>query len=78
MLLSLGLVSLKSDSRALMTEVGVNIGSSLTDTRWHRPVTSVDFAILGEQPTMLQLKSVLMAYGSSSPPVLTWRGAQSS
>ncbi len=57
-----------------MTEVGVSIGSSLTDTRWHRPVTSVDFAILCEQATMLQPKSVLITVRHH--PVMTWHGAK--
>ncbi|KAL7888665.1 hypothetical protein AOLI_G00036390 [Acnodon oligacanthus] len=51
-------VSLKSDSRALMTVAGVSGGSSLTDKRWHKPVTSVDVATHGELPTMLQPRSI--------------------
>lgn len=62
-LFSPGFVSLKSASRALSTVAGGNGGSSLTDTRWHRPVTLVDFAICDELPTMLQPRSVLMPLG---------------
>lgn len=53
-----------------MTEVGVSIVSSLTDKRWHRTVTSVDFAILGEEPTMLQPKSVMAYVLWPTPPVM--------
>ena len=70
MLFSPGFVSLKSDSRAPMTAAGVIKGSSLTDTRWHRPVTSVDFAMRNELPTMLQPRSLLMAYGSTSGAIV--------
>lgn len=80
MLFSPGLVSLKSDSRALMKVAGVDSGRSLTDTstdtQWQRPVTSVDCATRGELPTKIQPRSVLTAYGSSSPPVMTCCGAK--
>lgn len=49
-----------------LTVTGGNGGGSSTDIQWHRPATSVDFATPDNAP---------LPRGSSSPPVMTWRGA---
>lgn len=61
---SLGFVSLKSISSALITEEGVIDGHSLREIQWHAPLTSGELVQDLIDPTILQPKSVLTAYGS--------------
>ena len=68
MLLTLGFVSFKLDSRIVMTVAGVSGGSSLTDTQWHGSVTSVDLAT-----TVVILQRI---YSNSSNSIIAFFGLQ--